>query len=897
MRSVVVVADLQDQSVNEVRQILFDWYLSGLVQPIVWLDVRAGDRVITAVINGEPTRLSLSVWLDKYLHTGSQIELFSLQVAKDGGGYFTDRDIDAALRDFPMLVAAEPKMINVVAPPHEAKSLPQSVLLPYRTNVAILPIQGASGYAGYKVLETSSSEFFANVASGLASATGAWASQDKNPLFDLPVAKQRKPEVILLRSFARYADASSLVSGLVDEIGHLSGHTLPAAFDDFGERLTPNLPDSSLAKVSLVAGNFVSQNASRFNLSGFPAKPIDDPKPLGWRQLLGEYFHYLRRYFQVGSWVKEKIDGYKAAAAQSLQDIFLGQNSAREVFIMGVSADSPRNDDSTLNAIEALLNATASVTESVMEPAQSNPNDLWRDYVYILTGLVDGSNRVGEIELPGVLGGDRRLILNPHHLAPAPNTPNFRIPEFLPIRLKGEVVLATDPYLALLLDEQLESILANPTRYSPVDVAAAQRTKHDFQMWRRSVDSFAWRIGNKLAQSINEARAKLGTLKFSEALEDEDQKKLFELEGNVRKAIGRLLKGLLGILTTSLVLWIGQALWLFISLGAWPVALATSWIWPVLGVSALLTGWAALGFKQFAGAVRDIYKYENRAQYHKEIVRWVNSIRPQLRQEISRLADLYRQLEMWNRLVIPVLHNPLGDSRSNSNSRTSIKDLNQLTTSIQLAEFSPNAPQREKLVSEVRAEFFHRGWLSERLTAHLEELGATFPKTWSDTAQEDKSNLKKMLRKGDSQSRMAKLGEDTLLDVQRIAINRANYAEWPVKILNLNRELTAKEYLEGLANGIGALPAEMLSDRAAVSGQNRLDPERSYFLHDSRIETPSDVTTMKTNPGELQNIHRLDLISVRVEVSKPLKYSDFKAFFDVEDLRDEQDAMPSSPIA
>ena len=896
MRSVVVVADLQDQAVNEVRQILFDWYLSGLVQPIVWLDIRPGDRTITAVVNGEPTRLSLSIWLDKYLDAKNAIELFSLQVANQEGNYFNDRDIEAALRDFPMLVAAETQMVNVVAPPHRQAAIPDDVLLPYRTNIALLPIQGASGYAGYKVLNEATSEFFANVASGLASATGTWAGQVDNPLMNLPVAKQRKPEIILLRSFARYADASSLVTGLVDQIkGPNAG--LPGAFDDFGERLTPVSPDASLSKVEIVANNFIAENATRFNLSAFKDRPVFNPKPLSWRKLLAEYFAYLRKYFQVGSWIKEKIDGYKAAAAQSLQQIFLGHNSAREVFVLGVSADSPRNDDSTLDAIEALLNATNSVTQSVMEPQQANPNDLWKDYVHLMSGLADGKSRVGEIELPGVLGGDRRLILNPNHLAPKPGSPSFRIPEFLPIRLKGEVVRATDPYLSLLLEDQLESVLSHPERHSSVDVASAQRTKQELRIWKSQIDSFAWRIGLKLANSLNEARAMLGKINFSKELEDDEQRKLFELEANVRKAIGRLLKGLLGIVLGSLAAWVGQALWLFFALGAWPVALATNWIWPVVIVSALLASWTALGFQQFAGAVRDIYKHENRAEHDRDVVKWVNGIRPQLRQEVSRLADLYRQLEMWNQLIVPVLHNPLGETERETQERTSIKNLNQLTTSIQLAEFSPSAPERKRLVADVESEFFARGWLSTLLVRHLEALGATFPKTWSDTAQEDKSNLRKMLRQSSSDLRDRMLGDSTLKRVQEIALKKANYSEWPVKILNLDRELSAKEYLEGLSHGIGALPSEMLSDSAAVKGFNRVDLENSYFLHDPRLDSTSDLTEIETQTQAVETVHKLDLISVRVEISKPMRFSEFTAFFQIAPDTSDDSGLLESPVA
>jgi hypothetical protein len=897
MRPIVVLADLGDQSVNEVRQILFDWYLSGLVQPIVWLDARPGDRSISAVVDGQIARLSLSVWLDKYLPSGMEVELFSLQVANEEKRYFNNSFIEEALKDFPVLVAAEPKMVNVLAPADQADSIPDNSLLPYRTNIAILPIQGASGYAGYQVLKQATSEFFANVAAGLASCTATWAGMETNPLYDLPVAKQRKPEVILLRSFARYADASGLVLGMVEDVTSEPSGRIPGAYDDFGERLTPNPDDSSLRKTITVAENFIAQNQAMFSFGNLPDRPKLQPKPLSWRDLLREYGSYLRKYFKVGSWIRDKIDGYKAAAANSLQQIFLGDSSAREVFVLGVSSDTPRNDDSTLNAIDALLNATTAVSQSVMEPALTNPNDIWREYVVTVTSLVDGSTGISKIEMPGVIGGDRRLILNPNHLAPAPDFRNFRIPENLPIRLRGEVVRPTDPYLAMLLDDQLDSVLQNPSRYTPVDIAASQKTKQDLALWKSDVDSFAWRVGSKLAQSLNEARATIGKIPSAAEENDDSFKKLIELEANARKALGRIVKGFFGIIGGSLVAWLGQAIWLFLAIGAWPVALATSWLWPAAAVAAIVSIWAAMGFQAFAGAVRDIYKHENQARYEQDIAVWVEGIRPKLRAEVSKLADLYKQLELWNRLLVPILYEPLGSVRRSGDGVTTIRNLNQLTSSIQLAEFKSSGDQRGKLLDDVKSSFFHRGWLYSRFENHLIQLGAELPKTWSDTAQEDKSALRKMLDKARGEYTRSALGKQTLLEVQEIARLKADYANWPVQIVNLNRELSCQEYLSGLANGIGALPAELLEDSAAVAGKNRLDTQRSFFVRDIRIDATSDVTQVISNPNSVDPDRRLDLMSVRVEVSKPMKYTDFVVFFETDSGSDQQEPEYQSPVA
>ena len=898
MRPVVVLADLASQAVNEVRQISFDWYLSGLVQPIIWLDITPGERTITAIINGQPKRIALSVWLDKYLAADHKVELYSLQIANEEGSYFTEREIDAALRDFPILLAAEPSIVNVIAPSSEVQSIPETVLVPYRTNIVVLPIQGASGYAGYKVLQPTSSEFFANATSGLASSTGTWTGMATNPLYDLQLSKQRKPEVLLLRSFARYADASGLAMGIADELTSETPGLLPCAFDDKGEKLTPNAEESSKEKAIKVANNFVAQNQKMFELSSMPSRPELSPKPLGWRELLGQYFSYLAKYFKPGQWLREKVDGYKAAAANSLQQIFLGDYSAREVFVAGVSSDTPRNDDSTLNAIEALLNATNSVSSGVMEPQLTNPNDIWRDYVTTIAALVDGSSGVEEIELPGVLGGDRRLILNPVHLAPAPGHPNFRIPESLPIPLKGEVVRPADPYLAMLLERQLDDLLLNAANYSAVDVAAAQKTRFDLRLWIEEVDSFSWRVGRKLADSLNRARDLLGKIPSSLGYNDESHKELVELESKARKALGRVFKGMLGILGVALTAWLAQALWLLAAFGAWPIALAVGWYWPVAAVAALVGIWGALGLQAFAGAVRDIYKFENKAQFDIEIAKWVETIRPTLRTEVAKLSDLYRQLEMWNRIIVPVLYQPLGKPPVTKERANSIKNLNQLTSAIQLAELKTTGEQKNQLLEKVKSEFLRRGWLTRRIHNHLEELGAELPKTWSDTAQEDKSSLRRILTNIASKDTAAMLGHETFEQIQQIAMHSADYVNWPVKILNLERELSCEEYLTGLARGVGALPVEFLSDAAAVAGLNRIDQERSQFVIDSRISAASDVSKTESSQNAVDPLKRLDMISVRVEVTRPIKFAELLAIAPIDMTHQgEVGTEPISPVA
>jgi hypothetical protein len=896
MRPVVVLAEVSDQSINEIRQIYYDWSLSGLVQPLVWLDIRTGGRHVTAMLDGELVRITLAHWLDRLLPSDGELQIISLQIAGTGTKYFLDTDIREALKEHPMLVHAETTMLNLIAPNSDASEVPRSALLQYRTNIVVIPVQGAFSHSGYKNILPNSSEFFANVAASLASAAGAWAGMDTPGVLEIPTSKQRNPEVVLLRTFCRYADASGLVDGIIQEIvTEAASGVLPAAFDESGERLTPNPEASSLQNATAVAQAFVAANRGLLAFAEPKKRPVQEASSLKPSDLFRQFFSYLLRYFSLRSWLNSKIYNSKQKIASSLQKIFLGDSSAREVFVLGVSADTPRNEDSTLNAIEALLQASNAVTRSVAEPSSNSPNFLWQDYVDILTGLADGSRGPTSVDLPNVIGGDRRIILNPNHLAPHPNFRNFRVPEDLPIRLRGEVVRANDPYLALLLEDQLNSVLSDPKKYSPVEIALVQRTQFDFAQWMKDADSFSWQIGRSLSAEINKARKILGEIPSLIDLSKGNQIKLVELEAKAQNALGRVVVGAASIISGGLILWLAQAVTIFLLFGAWPLAIVSGWLLPVAIVAGLSLAWVALGLRPFAGAVRDIFKFENEARHAGKLADWIEAIKPDLRASIARLADLYKQLAIWNELVIPILYSPLGSPQVDPNTQSPIKNVNRLTNSIQLAELRYETPLRDELLTKVRASFYKRGWLSAIALWRLEQLGANFPKSWSDTAQEDKSDLRKMSQALMRKNLQLELGARSQMQIQKIARGGANYAQWPLEIMNASKDQTCYEYFEILGTGKQILPDDLLTPSASVRGMGKADFAHSFVLQDPRVGFKTDASVIHTNESAVAKYHRLDLINVRVEVTKPMPFTDVIIFDQTPVIQESFDEVSLSP--
>jgi hypothetical protein len=116
MRHVIIFADLRDQSVNEVRQILLDWHLCGLVQKPNWLSLDQGDRFIETLSDEGTQRVLLSEWLDKHIEVDDELELVALQMHNDAGVYVPASVFHDAIEGFDPLLMAEAKIVNLIAP-------------------------------------------------------------------------------------------------------------------------------------------------------------------------------------------------------------------------------------------------------------------------------------------------------------------------------------------------------------------------------------------------------------------------------------------------------------------------------------------------------------------------------------------------------------------------------------------------------------------------------------------------------------------------------------------------------------------------------------------------------------------------------------------------------------
>jgi hypothetical protein len=209
-----------------------------------------------------------------------------------------------------------------------------------------------------------------------------------------------------------------------------------------------------------------------------------------------------------------------------------------------------------------------------------------------------------------------------------------------------------------------------------------------------------------------------------------------------------------------------------------------------------------------------------------------------------------------------------------------IQNLNQITSSIQLAELDHTGETLENLVDHVKKSFFSRGWLDRILTQRLEGLGASFPNAWLDSGSDDSSPLRVVFNKSQRSDGRKELGEIVVQELQRLATADTDYSVWPLSVLNMpiERKVKCHEFLEPLATGSSVLPNTLLTDMAEVHSLSRVDRSKSFVIADSRVNLHSDVEKHLVNPERVDIARRLDIVNVRAELSKTLHADSITTF-------------------
>jgi hypothetical protein len=74
------------------------------------------------------------------------------------------------------------------------------------------------------------------------------------------------------------------------------------------------------------------------------------------------------------------------------------------------------------------------------------------------------------------------------------------------------------------------------------------------------------------------------------------------------------------------------------------------------------------------------------------------------------------------------------------------------------------------------------------------------------------------------------------------------------------------------------MPNTLLTDIAEVHSLNRVDIGKSFVIADGRVNLYSDVAKHLTNPERVDIARRLDIVNVRVELSKTLHSDSITTF-------------------
>jgi hypothetical protein len=454
----------------------------------------------------------------------------------------------------------------------------------------------------------------------------------------------------------------------------------------------------------------------------------------------------------------------------------------------------------------------------------------------------------------------------------------FLVSPSLPIALAGSVVSRNDPYLYVLVASQIQSALeVKGPNTTTAQIGLLQQAKVDLESWAARQNGFLWIVGEKLATSLNQAR-KLILPKATVQDDEVDQAMLVEMELKVRKSFLRTIFGSLGLIAFGGLAWLAQAAYLNFLYGKWPVALASGWGLTLLAFLGLLTAWLSVGALIFDKGVRELFALRHRRLEARRRLEHAHQQRAHLLQEILRIGEIYAQFQAWSKVLGPPLADPV-NLGADAPESTKASRASGLPNSFAQGRLSADTSKLDGLAAKVREQYFAAGWLVRTVNDYLRSLGADLSKVWQESPSDAKSSMTRALEKLSSGQNSSIQSESSRV-ARGMAISSANYQNWPLETDHAQGKLvdSSADFMSELTQPSDTLPSTCLSDRAKVAGANAMDQNLSSTYIDSRLTLTlsSDSNVTRYLPFDSIEGRELDLMAVRLEVSKPLEVGDFE---------------------
>lgn len=891
----VILARLSSPVVNEVRKIMQDWSMAGVMDGVVWIDVSGVNEDVFIQDKQGVKRLQQEEWITKHIRSPEQLEFYVFQALVNAEEQITEEDILNRVKSLSSLKSAVQRGANILVPVSDIENLSAQSIKSYSPNIIFSPVSSSSPEAAYADITSSSDGYFSHAAMALVSGAGLWKNQPKGHLEDFQSSTQAgQTPIAIARTYGRYVDASDLVGSIVRRSLSGSEGVLPQTYLDTGVQLN-SVNDANATQITdAIVKEFVENNESQLGLKPLPKFKPSKRASRSVGQLLKEYVAFLGSLIKSpGDWAREKLAEISGMAAEKTQKAFLGKDSEYEVFVNGMSGLSKSSQD--IDAAGQLVQAADSLHYNVERPAPPNPGNLWQDMMTVACSMVDASDAPKSITMPGVAGGTRSILRNPDYLAEDVSNGTFLIGASLPIKLAGAILKPDDPYLAMILHSQINEALQNPDKMTPGQLGDLQTAKHDLDTWIGQRRSLFWKVGLKIASELNKARQLFITKQ--EVFDDKkDLEILNSLEKRVRSSLRRTIIGAVLLSILGGLGWLGQAIYLNVLTGAWPTALVTNWGLIALVFFALLLGWLGIGAAFFDRAVRELFAMRHKRNEAKRRAEFVEEQRTALTFEIIRLGDLYSQYQAWARALGPRLRDPLGSLVSSETERESIKQANDLPVSFGVAELSPEESSTASLIESVRVEFFSPGWCRRQVMDSLRNQDVDIDTVWQQHSDDPAGKLSWLKDPEAVENLNSILGSIATDKASHIATSKTDYQKWEVKHVGdaANTSAQCLDYLSQISSRSSQIPCQLVTPEVNVG--NKLEPsaDRSSLLVDSRLNIRSEISSDSFAPFEDSVERGLDLMVIRTEITGDIPIDGLLPFKGQSSTRQEPELIEES---
>ncbi|MEY4275933.1 MAG: hypothetical protein RIS26_396 [Actinomycetota bacterium] len=871
MQTSIIVAKLKNQATNAVFQMIRDWTVSGLIRESLWLDIDDPNTVLR-VRGGEVTSVVASSWATTISDTP---KFFAMQVLKDPKSALSLEEVTQSLDNVGAFRGSIPSLVNVVFPVSDSDSHPASYFAT-KLNLVALAFDAANPDSNGEPIDSKSRVYFANCAKELSTIVGLWPGQTSSVLDGIEFLPGSSANVVVERTFVRYVDASEFVKSVISNVIDGDGKSVPAPIEADNRHLNTISGPTAMATAQEVAKTFAT-NHPEITYKKFDRKFGDGPTAGNFLKVLQYYFQWVWNWIrrQPKAILQQKVESLKASAAKRLQGM-IGTNSRIMVEVGGRTAHDNPNGMAPM-ANEVIMETFANQNSNLLvAPEIIRPQDLWKNFAEAATALLDGSkpDKYGDILPVEEDRITRRVFTDPYLVSPNFRKNQFSIPANLNVPCKGHRLSPNDPLTARLVQKGIDETLRGGVG-ATTNLAEVSRLSQQLEQWRQSNTSFTWAVGDIIAAGISNALDDWEAL--GHRAQQVDDSELVKAELKAQKALTRLFLITFGLIGAALLIWLGQALWIFNTSHVWP-PIAPWWAKPVGWVTLAVVLWNALGISMVWGAVNKFFKLEHELQ--SDEVAAHESEKTHIFKQITNLTQYYRQYQAWVSIISCFVHANDKEQRGASGELSLGKSAPQ---SITVATLLPNpSGTGQDLTREIASKYYRVGWLTSLMQDVLAKSIAEYNVITADNFANANDPLGRAQAWASGPDVSGAVQAHAIMQIQQLSTQGTAYRDWRVKRINAIGEEqieTGAEVIGQLASGSEFMPSNTtFTAQASVGKAAKLNETHSVCAFDNRLGLKSEFAReIKVEPNNAAN-RELDFLGLRFEATSLLNPTDVKVF-------------------